>query len=86
MGSIWDFGLKKDEKNASKAAPPRKINFRLYGWACIISALALAVIFISIFFSSGAIDTSQLALVLASLLGPLFLVIIGMMLLKMARR
>jgi hypothetical protein len=85
MGSIWDFGLKKDEPEAGKASPPRKVNFRLYGWACVISALALAVVFVAIFFASGVSDTSQLALVLAALLGPLFLGIIGLMLLKMAK-
>jgi uncharacterized membrane protein len=85
MGSFWDFGLKQEGKKATKAKPVKRLDLRTYGIICVVLALILAVVFIAILISSGNDAASKIALVLASLLGPLFLGAIGIMLIRMAK-
>jgi hypothetical protein len=84
MGSIWDFGL-KNEGVAKKGKAPGTVNLRLYGLLCIALAALLAAVFI-IFMVTSQLSTSTLALLLAALIGPVFLAVIGLLLLRMAKQ
>jgi hypothetical protein len=84
MGSIWDFGLKK-EGVAKKGKAPGKVNFRLYGILCLVLAIVLAAVFIIILATGQTDGASLLPLVFAALIGPGFLAVIGVMLWRLAR-
>ncbi|MEI6796250.1 MAG: hypothetical protein WCK39_05235 [Methanomassiliicoccales archaeon] len=87
MGSIWELGLKQDGEGVAKKGkvPQGKVDLRRYGFLCMVLAVVLAAAFILIIATGQLGVTSSIPLLSAALVGPIFLAVIGLMLLRIAR-
>lgn len=87
MGSLWDLGLKKDDEGVTKKgkAPLGKVDLHRYGILCIVLAMVIAAILVLIMATGQMGGIELLPLLLAALVGPAFLAVIGVMLLRLAQ-